>query len=125
MILLSGTLDGVIRFVTVLLIFLFVLLLAVATTKFAGSYQRGQLLDRNIKLVESFRLGPNKFIQIVQVGEHYLVLAVSKDNVNLLMELDEDEVAVFEAKRAQMPTIDKETFSNIFENVKQQIKGKK
>ena len=79
------------RLIGVLLVFLFVLAVTYATTKWIAHYQQGIAANRNIQVIETFRVANNKFIQIVQVGEKYLVISVCKDSINVLTELTEEE----------------------------------
>ena len=46
----------------------------------------------NMKVIETMRLTPNQFMQIVKIGEQYLAIAVSKDQVTVLTKLDEAEI---------------------------------
>ncbi len=45
-----------------------------------------------MELVESLRISNNKYLQIVRAGERYLVIAVCKDTVTLLAEMEKDEL---------------------------------
>ena len=81
------------RLIGVLLVFLFVLAITYATTRWIAHYQQGVAANRNIQVIETFRVANNKFIQIVQVGEKYLVISVCKDSINVLTELTEEELA--------------------------------
>lgn len=50
------------------------------------------MYSRNLEVVETFKLAANKYIQIVRAGEKYLVLAIGKDSVTMLTELDREEM---------------------------------
>ena len=92
---LSGFFSGwesFFQLIGVLLIFLFVLAITYVTTKWIGQYQQGLMQNKNIQVVETFRVSNNKFIQIIQVGERYLVISVCKDTINILTEITEDEL---------------------------------
>ncbi len=92
---LSGFFSGwesFFQLIGVLLIFLFVLAITYVTTKWIGQYQQGLMQNKNIQVVETFRVSNNKFIQIIQVGKKYLVISVCKDVVNILTELAEEEL---------------------------------
>lgn len=80
------------QFIVVLLIFVGVLALTFFVTRWVSGYQKGRGSGSNIQLIESAPLTSNKHIQILRIGEKYLAVAVSKDNVTLLTELDEDEL---------------------------------
>ena len=87
MILLSSALGSFIQLLGVLIIFLFVLAITYFTTKWIGNYQKTNFANKNLQIVESIRVGNNKFIAIVKAGEVYLVVAVGKDDVTLLTQL--------------------------------------
>lgn len=88
----SGSVDGVAQFLTVLLIFLAVLALTYFTTRFIGKYQKIQGYNRNFEAVETYRLTGNKYLQIVRVGSRYFVIAICKDEVSLISELSADDI---------------------------------
>lgn len=39
-------------------------------------------------MLESFRIAPDKYVQILRVADRYLAVAVAKDSITLLAELD-------------------------------------
>ena len=80
-------LNSVVQFITLLIVFIFVLALTYFTTRFIGSYQKNLGVNSNFKVIDGYRISNTKYIQIIQVGKKYLVIAVSKDNVELLTEL--------------------------------------
>lgn len=80
------------QFITVLVVFVVVLGITAWTTKWIARYQKKQAVNCNIQLLEAARLGNNKYIQIVRVGETYMVLAVCKDTVTMLGELSPDQL---------------------------------
>ena len=117
----SSALESGIQLLGVVLIFVFVLAATYFTTKWIANYQRTTTKNRNIRIIETCRLTSNKYIQIVQVGEKYLAIAVSKDNITVLAELSEDEIIDFSAEYENNK---KESFSKILEKVKE-LKPKK
>ncbi len=71
------------------------------TTRFVGKRQAGKQGGGNISSVEIYRLAGNKYLQIIKAGKKYLLIAVSKDNVSLIAELEEEDLnLVREAKDA-------------------------
>uniref|UniRef100_UPI004026AEEF flagellar biosynthetic protein FliO n=1 Tax=Roseburia inulinivorans TaxID=360807 RepID=UPI004026AEEF len=118
MILLSSALGSFIQLLGVLIIFIFVLAITYFTTKWIGNYQRINSVNHNLQIVESIRVGNNKFIAIVKAGEIYLVVAVGKDDVTLLTQLTEDqlsEVPDFSAIQYKFPMHGKATQENFRE----------
>ncbi|NLD91375.1 MAG: flagellar biosynthetic protein FliO [Fibrobacter sp.] len=107
------------QFATVIIIFIFVLGLAYLTTRFIAKYEKNQIVNKNIEIIETFRLSTNKFIAIVRVGEKYLALAIGKDTVTMLTELNADDLNLVSSD--QVPT---ETFQEILNKAKNLIHKK-
>lgn len=88
----SGRLDSYVQFITVLILFVFVLVITYFTSKWIAGYQKGKGLNSNIEMIESFRLTNNKYVQIIRIGQKYLAVAVGKDSVTMLTEIPEDQL---------------------------------
>lgn len=89
----SSSLESIGQLICVILLFLLVLFLAYLAARITGSFQSNMMNKHsNIKVIEVFRLSNNKLIEIVRIGEHYYALAVGKDNVSLIAQLDKDEI---------------------------------
>ena len=56
------------QFITVLLIFLFVVAITYFTTRYIAGYQKNLIRTGNMELVESLRISNNKYLQIVKTG---------------------------------------------------------
>lgn len=112
----DGPLESAVRFITVLLIFLFVLALTYFTTRMIGGYQKQKLSMGNIEVMETMRLAQNKYLQIIRAGEKYLLIAICKDSVTLLSELSPEQMIFTQqnGKPDQMPD-----FNGILEKAKQ------
>lgn len=59
--------DSYVQFMTVLILFVFVLAITAFVTRWIGGYQRGRSAGTNMELIESLRLSNNKYVQIVRV----------------------------------------------------------
>ncbi len=92
MILLSSSFESFIQLLGVLLIFLFILGATYFTTKWIVSYQQINMRNKNLQIVESIKIGTNKFICLIKAGEIYLVVAVGKDEVTMLAQLTEEQL---------------------------------
>ena len=90
----AGTLDSFVQFITILLLFLFVLVITYVVTRWVSGVQKIQMTGKNMELVETMRISNSKYLQIVRAGEKYLVIAVCKDTVTMLTELSVDEVSL-------------------------------
>lgn len=92
MILLAVGMGSYAQLITVLLVFVVVLGITAATTKWIANYQKQQSAGGNIEVIETSRISNTKYIQIIRVGETYIAIAVSKDAVTLLGEVSGDQL---------------------------------
>lgn len=115
--------DSFFQLIGVLLIFLFVLAITYVTTRWIGQYQQGMMQNKNIQVVETFRVSNNKFIQIIQVGKKYLVISVCKDVVNILTELTEEDL-LWMPSQEELGVKVNENFQQIFTKLKDKIPRK-
>lgn len=94
MILLSNAarIDSYVQFMTVLIIFLFVLIVTYVVTKWISKFQKTQSCGTNLEVIETQRISATKYLQIVRAGEKYLVIAVCKDTVTMLTEIPKESI---------------------------------
>ena len=91
-VLLTGTESSYAQFIAVLVIFVLVLSVTVLITKWISGYQKQQSANSNIEVIETSRLTNTKYLQIVRVGETYMVIAVCKDTVTMLGEIPAEQL---------------------------------
>lgn len=115
MLLAIDTWENIGRFVVVLFIFVLVLGMTYFTTRYIADYQKNKIINGNIKVIETFQIAPNKYIQIIGVGKKYFAIAVSKDNVTLLGNLEEGDFDISNTD-SNMPS-----FKDIIEIAKNKI----
>ena len=84
--------DSYMQFITVLIIFVFVLLITYWVTKWTAGYQKSRTSNANMEVLETIRLSGNKYVQIVRVGRKYLAVAICKDTVTMLTEVPEQDL---------------------------------
>lgn len=86
-------LDNLLQLVFSIIILVFVLFLAYLAARVAGTYQSNIMNKRsNIRVIETYRLANNKYIQIVRISGKYVALGIGKDTITLLAELDEENI---------------------------------
>lgn len=90
----SDRTDSYIQFMTVLIIFVFVLAITYWVTKWTAGYQKSRTTGANMEMIEALRLSNNKYVQIIRIGQKYLAVAVCKDTVTMLAEIPEDELSL-------------------------------
>ena len=88
--------DSVVQFLTVVIMFLFVLGITYFTTRYIARVQKGQMTNKNMELIDTLRISNNKYLQIVRVGEKYYCMAVCKDTVTMLGEVQKEELVFYE-----------------------------
>ncbi len=98
----DGKTDSYAQFITILLLFVFVLAVTAAVTKWIGGYQKSMTTGANMEILETLRLSNNKYIQIVRIGRKYLAVAICKDTVTMLSEIPEEELSFSEGSDGSM-----------------------
>lgn len=84
--------DSFVQLVTVLVLFVVVLGITWLVTRYIAGFQKGRMQGSNFEMIDSLRISQNKYIQIIRIGEHYVAVAVCKDTVTVLADLDKDEI---------------------------------
>lgn len=124
MILAATSLDSFVQLITVLIIFVFVLILTYFTTRWMAGIQKGRSFNKNLKIIETISVGNNKMISIVEAGTKYIVVSIGKDEVNFLTELKEDELKDLSFKDLQNTTQNTESFSAIMDKLKEKYSNR-
>lgn len=112
-------LDNFLQLIGVLLIFAFVLVITYFTTKWIAGYQKKQLVNKNLRVVETLKITNNKFVQIIEAGDRYLVIGLGKDEIHLLATLSEEQM---KALPEDIPSFDKKDFGESFQEVLDKFK---
>ena len=119
----TSSFESFMQLIGVLLIFIFVLVITYLATRWIASYQRGHSFNKNLQVIETLKITANKYIQIVEAGDEYLVIAIGKDEVRLLTKLTREKLK--EMPSEQMPSgISSESFKEILEKWKKHIPKK-
>ncbi|MDE6313151.1 MAG: flagellar biosynthetic protein FliO [Lachnospiraceae bacterium] len=108
------------QLITLIIVFIFVLGLTVVATRWMGKLQKQQYKCTNIEVIETCRISNTKYIQIVRTGQKYVVIAVCKDTVTMLTELQQEELELITSPE----TSDFLGFQEILMKVKERNKKK-
>lgn len=111
--------DVIAQFSTVLIIFIAVLVVAGFSAKWISKYQDAKSMQNNIRIIETSKISPNAFVQILKVGEKYICVAHTKEQVTMLTELKEEEI--------KFPSMDEQldvSFQNILAKARMVISKK-
>ncbi len=103
--------NSVVQFVVVTLIFVFVLAITYFTTRFIGSYQKKTMSHGSIKVIESMRVNNSKVLEIVKAGDKCFLIAVCKDTITLIGEVNEETLELESEK-------DGASFGSVFSRFK-------
>ena len=119
----TSSFSSFMQLIGVLIIFLFVLAVTYVATRWIAGYQKEHSYNKNLKIIETLRLTTNKYIQIVQAGEEYLVIAIGKDEVQLLTKLTQEQLR--ELPSEEFPAgVGPESFKELLEKIKKHIPKK-
>ncbi len=88
----QNSMQSLFELLGLILIFVIVLVVCYYTTRFVAGRQLVQKKVGNFEIVETFALSQNKYLQLLRMGNKYVVISVTKDSVSYLTELDETEV---------------------------------
>lgn len=119
MILILSSLDSFVQLITVLVIFIFVLIITYFTTRWMAGIQKGRSFNKNLRIIETINAGNNKMISIVQAGEKYLVVSIGKDEVHYLTELKQEELKDLSFMNPDNQNDKQDPFAEIFGRLKE------
>ena len=119
MILILSSLDSFVQLITVLVIFIFVLIITYFTTRWMAGIQKGRSFNKNLRIIETISAGNNKMISIVQAGEKYLVVSIGKDEVHYLTELKQEELKDLSFMNPDNQNDKQDPFAEIFGRFKE------
>lgn len=111
--------------ISVLVVFVLVLFATYYVTKWIGKSGVVSMQSRNIKVIETFKIAPNKYIQIVRLGSKYYSIGVTKDNISFLTPLDTEQLDLENPdKSIDLTTSFQDIFSKITKGYRSQKKDK-
>lgn len=92
----TSGLDSIVQFITILFIFVFVLAVTWFSTRYIAGIQKEQYKTGNMELIETLRISNNKYLQIVRAGNRYFCMAVCKETVTMLGEIQKEDMVFSE-----------------------------
>ncbi|MCR4868257.1 flagellar protein FliO/FliZ [Lachnospiraceae bacterium C10] len=93
----TSALDNFIQMLVVFVMFVVVVALCYFTTHFIANYQKHTMSNKNFEIIDSMRIGNNKFLAVVKVGrDSYYCIAMGKDEITLLGKIDRDDLILQE-----------------------------
>ena len=110
----TSKIDSVAQLLTVILLFVVVLGATWLTTRYIAGVQKGKMKGSNFEVIDTFRLTQNKYVQILRIGKKYMAVAICKDTVTVLRELDESEIVFHDSDLSKKAV----SFEDIFNKAK-------
>ena len=59
-----------------------------------GNYQKAQSAGGSAEVIETIRIAQGKWVQIIRIGSKYKVIAISRDSVTYLGDVDESDIKI-------------------------------
>lgn len=116
LILTVGTrIEAFAQLITLVLIFAFVIALTYFGTRLVGNYQKEKFSGSNVRVLETMKISNTKYIQVVKIGSKCFAIAVCKDTVTYLCELNEDDLVYTETSNFAATT---ENFKAVLDKFK-------
>lgn len=84
--------KNIVELIVLLGIFAFVLVACILTTRFIAGHQMQRNKNSNFKAIETYQIAQNRYLHLVQIGSRYFVVSVTKENINFIAELNEEEI---------------------------------
>lgn len=112
----GNSFENFIQFLSLIVVFILLLVVVYFVTRWIGGMEQRQYGNKNIKIIEGSRVGPNKVIQIVQVGKNFFVLGIGKDEISYLGEVKEEDLTISEENIKPLPD-----FKEILAKAKEKI----
>ena len=106
--------EAFVRLIVSIVVFMLVLAACYFTTVWIGNFQKGRIGIGNMEVIEVQRVRTTKYLEILRVGKHYYLLAVTKDHIEKIDEIDGAELVIPDSTTANMM----EPFSQLFEKIK-------
>ena len=112
----QSTTKSLFELLGLIIIFIIVLVVCYYTTKFFAGRKLVQKKIGNFEVLESFSIAQNKYLQLIRMGNKFIVISVTKDSVSFVTELDESEVCRVQKSTSMSGKNFKEVLSGLSKN---------
>lgn len=115
----SSTFENAMQLIGLIIMFVLILTASYFTARFVGNSAVTQSKNRNMKVIETYKVAPNRFLQIIEVSGKYIVIGISKDSIEFLTELEPDQVIKADGEITPLD------FKHILSSIKNKKENKK
>lgn len=112
--------NNILQLLGMVVVFVLILAATYYVTKWIARSGAIQPSSKNIKVIETFKIAPNKYIQIIRLGSRYYSIGVTKEHITFLSALDEEQLNLQELDAALPNT----TFMDVMSKVASRVKKK-
>ena len=85
--------GGILDLLVLIIVFVLILVAAYFVSKWVSNTGLNMQKNKNIKVLEVFRLNQTKYIYIVEMGSKVIAIGVTKDHIEYLTELERDSLS--------------------------------
>lgn len=97
----SNILTSIWQLFFFIIAFIFVLILAIYVTRLLATSSYLKAHNKNIKILESIGVGYHNSIQLIKVGNRYILIGNTKEKITLLLDLKEDDITLINQKNQE------------------------
>ena len=116
----QNSIQSLFELLGLILVFVIVLVVCYYTTRFVAGRQLVQKKMGNFEVVETFAIAQNKYLQLIRMGNKYVVISVSKDTISYITELEENEVCQIQNNASVSGKSFKELLSGLTKKTEEQ-----
>lgn len=120
----TSSFSSFMQLLGVLMIFIFVLAITYFTTRWIAGYQKSRSFNQNLRIIETLKLTQNKYIQIIEAGEIYLVIGIGKDEIAMLTTLTREQLKDLDTYEVTKQTEAGENFQELLNKFKNHLPKK-
>lgn len=84
--------KGISQIIYIFILCIVVFVGAYYTSRLLGNYQLNNKKLSNLKILEVISVGPQKTIQLIKVGNEFILVGVTKDKITFLKEVSEANI---------------------------------
>lgn len=87
-----GKQNNFFEVVLLLLLFLLIIMIAYYFTYAIARVQKGIRSNKNLEIIEVINLGQSKYLELVRIGNQYVVISVAKQHVETVLTLKAEDL---------------------------------
>lgn len=87
----------------IVVLFFVILFGAYYAMRYLSKVQFKKVSDGNMSIVEVLSIGQQKTLQLIRVGNKYMVIAVAKEHVTFVRDIDETDLSIREEAEGVIP----------------------